>query len=59
MDIGSTNGPSRWIPAIIQVCPKHLDFCVGELGVQLLVRAEIFSSKEEESLSVSAVVYAG
>lgn len=52
MDIGSTNDTSRWIPAIKQVCPKHLDFCAGELRVQLLVRAEIFSSKEEKCLSV-------
>lgn len=59
MDIESTNVPSRWIPAIKQVCPKRLDFCAGEFTVQLLVTAEIFSSKEEESLSVSVVVYVG
>lgn len=59
MNIGSTNVPSRWIPAIKQVCPKCLDFCAGKLRVQLLVTAEIFNSKENESVLVSAVVYVG
>lgn len=57
VDTRSTNDPSRWIPAIKQMCPKHLDFCAGELGVQFLMRAEIFSSNEAESLSVYQLWY--